>query len=78
MTKLNMQENPALVRGTQVSSVVIVAIALLQAFGVEVTEDQERAVLEAAIVVLPLVTAWLIRGHVWSPRSHDEALKRKR
>ncbi len=70
--KLNMQENPAVIVGGSVSAVVVVVIALLRAFNVDVTADQENAIKDAAVVLLPLVTALLIRMKVFSPKSYAE------
>lgn len=45
-------------------------IALLVAFGVELTPDQTAAILGVLAAAAPIVTAFAIRAKVWSPARH--------
>ncbi len=70
--KLNMQENPAVLVGGGVSVAVVAVLGLLRAFGVSITTEQESAIVQVVVVVLPLVTAFLVRAKVFSPKSYAE------
>lgn len=51
-------------------------LALLVAFGVDLTDTQTAAILGVATAAGPLVTAWLIRRRAWAPDTHRGALER--
>ena len=62
-----MSSEPAITIGA-VSSLIASAIALLVAFGVDITPDQQTAILAFVAAVFPLAAALLIRRKV-SPTS---------
>lgn len=44
-------------------------LALLVAFGVDLTQEQVTSILGVVAAVGPLVTAWAIRRYAWAPQS---------
>ncbi len=58
-----MKSEPLLTTGT-VIAVVAVVVALMVAFGVELTEAQTQAILGAAAVLAPLLVGVIARGKV--------------
>lgn len=57
------QREPAIVIGL-VTAAVAAILALVTAFGVELTQGQQVAVLGVIAGVGPLITAWVTRGKV--------------
>jgi len=72
-----VNEQPAAIVGT-ITAAVAALIALFVAFGVDLTADQQAAILSVAAVVAPLIAALFIRRQVWSPASHDREVQRVR
>lgn len=58
-----MNTEPAITIGS-VLTLVGAAIALLVAFGVDITDDQQKAILAFVAAAGPLATGLLIRGKV--------------
>lgn len=67
---------PALAVGS-VTAAVGAVLALLVAFGLDLTGEQTAAILGVTTVVAPLVSAWFTRSRVWSPRSVAELQPRR-
>ncbi len=72
-----MNEQPAAIVGT-ITAAVAALIALFVAFGVELTPDQQAAILSVAAVAAPLIAALFIRRRVYSPATHEAAIQRVR
>lgn len=51
-------------------------LALLVAFGVELTEEQIAAILGVGTAGGPLLTAWLIRRKAWAPETHRREVEK--
>lgn len=69
-----MATEPARVLGL-LSTAVASVLALLVVFGVNLTESQVAGILGVIAGVGPLVTAFLIRGKVYSPASVRRLVK---
>ena len=61
-----MDKEPAAIVGT-ITAVVTAAIALLVAFGVNLTDEQQKAILAMVAAVAPVAAALIIRGRVYAP-----------
>ncbi len=72
-----MNEQPAAIVGT-ITAAVAALIALFVAFGIDLTPDQQAAILSVAAVAAPLIAALFIRRRVWSPASHEAVIQRVR
>lgn len=59
-----------------ITTAVTAALALLVAFGLELTDEQRTAILGAAAVVAPLVAAWWGRRKAYSPATVAKLLRR--
>lgn len=68
-----MTDDPSALWGAVVALVGAV-VALLVAFGVELTDQQVQAILGLFAAVGPLVTALLIRRTAWRPSSVRRAV----
>lgn len=68
-----MNDDPSALWGSVVTTVGA-TVALLVAFGVELTDQQVQAVLGVFAAVGPLVTALLIRRTAWRPSSVRRAV----
>lgn len=66
-----MQSNPAIAIGT-IGTIIGTIIVLLRSFGLDITTDQESALKDFALIVIPLVTGLVIRGFVISPATATE------
>ncbi len=73
MNRPTMQTDPSGVVGT-ISAAVGATLALLVAFGVDLTPGQIEAILGVVATVGPIVVAILIRRHAWAPASHEATL----
>lgn len=69
-----MKREPATIIGA-ITAVVSAVLALLVAFGMDVSEDQQAAILGVVAAVAPLVAGVLIRSKVWSPASVDKVIE---
>lgn len=69
----NMQTEPAAIIGA-ISMAVASVLSLLVAFGLNITEEQQVAILAVVASVGPLVVALLIRPKVVSPATADQAV----
>lgn len=63
-----MATEPARVIGGAIAAVSAI-VALLVAFGVDFTADQQAAILGVVATLAPLVAALIIRSRVFSPRT---------
>ncbi len=72
-----MNEQPAAIVGT-ITAAVAAVIALVVAFGIDLTPDQQAAILSVAAVAAPLIAALFIRRRVWSPASHEAVIQQVR
>lgn len=69
----NMQTEPAAIIGA-ISTAVASILALLVAFGLDITQEQQVAILAVVAAVGPIVVALLIRPKVVSPATADKAV----
>lgn len=70
MSRLNSHEDPSGLYGTVVG-IIGALLALATAFGVPLTDTQQDAILQLAVVAGPAVTAWLIRRKAYAPSTHE-------
>lgn len=70
---MNMQTEPARIIGL-VGAAVQTILVLLVAFGIDVTKDQQLAIIGAIAAIGTLITALLIRGKVYAPASVETAV----
>lgn len=70
MDRPTMQTDPSGVVGT-IGAAVGAVLALLVAFGVDLTAEQTETILGVVATVGPIVIAILIRRHAWAPASHN-------
>ena len=73
--KPTMDTDPAGLVGT-VAAAVGAVLALLVAFGIDLTETQIVAILAVVSTVGPIVVAIVIRRRAWAPASHVAAIRR--
>ena len=72
-----MNEQPAAIVGT-ITAAAAALIALFVAFGIDLTPDQQAAILSAAAVAAPLIAALFIRRRVYSPATHEAEIQQVR
>ncbi|MGI8403804.1 MAG: hypothetical protein ACR2OE_03380 [Thermomicrobiales bacterium] len=65
---MNLSKEPSAIIGTVVA-IVTAILALLIAYGFDVSQQQQSAILGVTAVIAPLVAAIIIRGNVFSPAS---------
>jgi len=65
-----MKREPAITVGT-ISAAVAAVLALLVAFGIPVTDDQQTAILGVVAALGPIVTGLIVRRKV-TPTSKDQ------
>lgn len=65
---LTASGEPLLVVGTAVT-VVTAALSLAVAYGFKMTDDQRSAILGLVGILAPIVTTWVGRSKVYSPRT---------
>lgn len=58
-----MKTEPAITVGA-ISALIGAALVLAKSFGVPITVDQESAIKDFALVVLPIIAALVVRGRV--------------
>ncbi len=73
MNRPTMQTDPSGAVGT-ISAAVGATLALLVAFGIDLTPTQVEAILGVVATVGPIVVAILIRRHAWAPASVEATL----
>jgi hypothetical protein len=66
---------PALAVGT-VTAAAGAVLALLVAFGLNLTSAQTASILGVTTVAAPLVSAWFTRGRVYSPKTVARMMRR--
>lgn len=66
-----MKTEPAAIIGG-ITAFVTAVLALLVAYGVDISQTQQTAILGLVAVVAPLIAALAIRFKVWSPASVQE------
>ena len=59
-----------------VTAAAAAALALIAAFGLDLTEDQKTAVLGIVAVAAPFIVAWIGRRRVYSPATVAKLLRR--
>jgi hypothetical protein len=69
-----VENEPNLSVGALITGIIIAIIAVLNAFGVNVTENQSAAIvgLIGAMIALPIVTGYLARFLSYAPSTVDE------
>ena len=71
-----MKREPLLTVGGIVA-LVTATIGLLVAFGVDISQDQQVAILEVVAVAAPVAVALIARHWVWSPEGVDMEVEGK-
>lgn len=66
-----MNREPAAIIGT-ITGLVAAVIALVVAFGLDLTPEQQTAIVGATAVLAPVIATLITRGHVYSPATTDE------
>ncbi|SCL21527.1 hypothetical protein [Micromonospora inyonensis] len=61
-----------------ITAAVTATLALLVAFGLEVTDEQETAILGVVAVVAPLIVTAVARGRVYAPATVARLLSGRR
>ncbi len=61
-----------------ITALVTAVLALVVAFGLPVSDDQQTAILGVVAVAAPLVVAAVGRGRVWSPATVARLMERRR
>ena len=65
-----MEKEPARIIGA-ITGAATAIIALLVAFGLDLTQEQQAAILGVVAVVAPVVAGVVIRQHVYPPATVD-------
>jgi hypothetical protein len=65
-----MNTEPSAIVGT-ITAAVTAVLALLVAYQVDISQDQQTAILGVTAVVAPLVASLVIRTRVFSPKSTE-------
>jgi hypothetical protein len=68
---MNFSTEPAQIVG-YITSAATAVIALLVAFGMDITKEQTAAILGVVAVVAPIVAALVIRSKVYAPASVEK------
>jgi hypothetical protein len=68
---MNLQTEPAQLIG-YITAAVSAAIALLVAFGVDLTDDQTAAILGIVAVAAPIISGIITRSKVYAPASVEK------
>lgn len=71
---MNTRTDPSALFGSIVTAIGAI-LALLVAFGVDLTETQREAILGTAVALGPLVTALLIRRHAYAPATVERRVR---
>lgn len=71
---MNFQNEPAQIVAYLTSAVTAI-LALLVAYGFDIDQDQQSAILGVVAVIAPVVAGLLIRGQVYSPNTVKEIVK---
>ncbi|MGI8406228.1 MAG: hypothetical protein ACR2OE_15965 [Thermomicrobiales bacterium] len=69
---MNFSKEPSAIIGTIVA-IVTAALALLVAYGFDVSQERQTAILGFVSVIAPLVAAVVIRGNVFAPQSVENS-----
>lgn len=77
MSTPNLRTEPAVIVGAITAGATAV-IALLVAFGVDLTAEQQAAVLGVVAVAAPVIAGLVIRGRVYAPATVDAIKARHR
>lgn len=70
-----METEPSVIVGSLTAAATAV-IALVVAFGADLTQDQQSALLGVVAVAAPIIASIVIRGKVWSPESAQREVDR--
>lgn len=68
-----MATEPATIVGT-ITAAATAVIALLVAFGMDLTDEQQQAILGVVAVAAPVIAAVVIRGKVYAPKTAQEVV----
>lgn len=68
-----MASEPATIVGT-ITAAATAVIALLVAFGMDLTDEQQQAILGVVAVAAPVIAAVVIRGKVYAPKTAQEVV----
>ena len=63
---MDMRSEPAVIVGT-ITAFVTAAIGLLVAFGLDITDQQQNAILSLVAVIAPVIAGVIIRSKVYAP-----------
>jgi hypothetical protein len=66
-----MAKEPAVIVSTITAGVTAI-IALFVAFGLDITDQQQNAILGVVAVAAPVIAGYIIRGNVYSLKSSQE------
>lgn len=69
-----MTTEPSVIVGS-ITAAATAIIALLVAFGADLSQEQQAALLGVVAVAAPIIASIVIRGKVWAPASVDHALR---
>jgi hypothetical protein len=73
---MTLQTEPARIIST-ITAAATALVALLVAFGVDMSEDQRTAILSAVAVAAPIVGGLVIRQNVYSPAAVEKVADRQ-
>src|SRR5690606_36934868 len=68
-----MATEPATIVGT-ITAAATAIIALLVAFGLDLSDEQQQAILGVVAVAAPVIAAVVIRGKVYAPKTAQEVV----
>lgn len=68
-----MATEPATIVGT-ITAAATAVIALLVAFGLDLSDEQQQAILGVVAVAAPVIAAVVIRGKVYAPKTAQEVV----
>ena len=70
-----MSSEPARIVGI-VTAIVAAVIGTLVAFGVDLSDEQQKAILTLVAAVAPVIAAFVIREKVYSPKTAQEEINK--
>lgn len=70
-----MNQEPARIIAS-ITAAVTAVIALLVAYGLDISQEQQAAILGVVAVVAPLIAGIIIRNNVYSPQSTQDVAER--
>jgi hypothetical protein len=70
-----MYKEPAAIVAA-ITGAAVALIALVVSFGLDLTNDQQSAILGVVAVAAPVIAGFVIRSKVFSPKTRDEAVSK--